>query len=145
MITVAIVTRRLKEGKSYDDFRRAWFHTTGFGTANRMFTLVNAADPREITVIGMTEMNPDDLFSQFMMDVKERLANPLDEVIEPGIVRKFGVLVSEDDFSAGGTIAYRPPSIGGRESDPAGIISELSKVQTAITRASAERDRARDE
>ena len=144
MITVAVVTRRLQEGKSYDDFRRAWFHTTGFGTANRMFTFVNAADQKEITVIGMTEMDPDDLFSAFMMDVKERLANPLDEVIGPGIVRKFGILLAEDDFSADGTIAYRPASIGGKESDPAGIIKELATVQAAVTQASKERDRAKD-
>ena len=26
MITVAIVTRRLKEGKTYEDFRKAWYH-----------------------------------------------------------------------------------------------------------------------
>ena len=31
MITVAIVTRRLKEGKTYEDFRKAWYHTIGFG------------------------------------------------------------------------------------------------------------------
>ena len=109
-----------------------------------MFTYVNAPDPREITVIGMTEMDPDNLLSRFMIDVHERLANPLDEVIEPEITRKFGILVSEDDFSADGTIAYRPPSVGGKESDPAVIIDELSKVQAAITKASAVRDVARD-
>jgi hypothetical protein len=38
----------------------------------------------------MTEMDPDNLVSAFMKDVHERLANPLDEVIGPGIVRKFG-------------------------------------------------------
>jgi hypothetical protein len=29
MITVAIITLRLKEGKTYEDFRRAWYHTVG--------------------------------------------------------------------------------------------------------------------
>ena len=27
MITVAVVTRRLKEGKTYEDFLKAWHHT----------------------------------------------------------------------------------------------------------------------
>ncbi|HII98558.1 MAG TPA: hypothetical protein HA272_04700 [Methanoregula sp.] len=29
--TVSILTRRLKEKKTCEDFRRVWFHTTGFG------------------------------------------------------------------------------------------------------------------
>ena len=33
--TVAILTRRLREGKSYDDFRKAWYHTTGFGVEGK--------------------------------------------------------------------------------------------------------------
>ena len=33
--TVAMITRRLKKGKTYDDFRRAWFHTTGFGVGGK--------------------------------------------------------------------------------------------------------------
>ncbi|MDY9923201.1 hypothetical protein [Methanobacterium sp.] len=37
--------------------------------------------------------------SVLRIDVKERLANPLDKVIEPEIGRAFGILISEDDFS----------------------------------------------
>jgi len=33
--TVSILTRRLREGKTYDDFRKAWFHTTGFGVEGK--------------------------------------------------------------------------------------------------------------
>lgn len=142
--TVAIVTRRLKEGKNYDDFRRAWYHTTGFGTKNRMFTFVNISDPREITVIGMTVMDPDDLMKEFMVDVHERLAHPLDDVIEPGIVRKYGLLLSEDDFSANGSITYQPPSVEGKESDPAWIFEKIAKFGAAISEASGFRDRAKE-
>ncbi|MDY9923200.1 hypothetical protein [Methanobacterium sp.] len=42
--TVAIVTRRLKEGKTYDDFRKEWYHTIGFGASNKMYTIVNTFD-----------------------------------------------------------------------------------------------------
>lgn len=28
---VAIIHRRLREGKTFEDYRRAWFHATGFG------------------------------------------------------------------------------------------------------------------
>jgi len=46
MITVAIVTRRLREGNTYEDFRKAWYHTVGFGTVTRRYSLINAMDPR---------------------------------------------------------------------------------------------------
>jgi hypothetical protein len=47
-------------------------------------------------------------------------------------------------FTADGAIAYRPPSIRGKQSDPAGLIRELATVRAAIQQASAERDAARD-
>lgn len=54
----------------------------------------------EIIVIGFTDMDRDsDPMSVLRIDVKERLANPLDKVIEPEIGRAFGILISEDDFS----------------------------------------------
>jgi len=146
MIQVAIITRRLREGKTYEDFRKAWYHTVGFGTANRMYTAINAFDPREVIVIGTTEMDLDTLLAGFMIDVKERLAHPLDDVIEPEIDRTFGVLVSEDDFSAEGAIEYRPPTVGGQEVDLEQFNGDLERVAEAIARASAERDRSkRDE
>jgi len=60
--TVSILTQRLRESKTYDDFRKAWFHTTGFGvkgkevegSGNRMFTLTNIFDPRGVIVLGFS-------------------------------------------------------------------------------------------
>lgn len=125
MIQVAIVRRRLREGKSYEDFRRAWFHTVGFGTSNRMFSVLNAADPREVIVIGMNETSTDDLRRLIDVDVAERAKNPLDEVIEPSIDRTFGILVAEDDFSDSGEIEYREPKIGGVRTDLASVEADL--------------------
>ncbi|GAB6286612.1 MAG: hypothetical protein STSR0009_28140 [Methanoregula sp.] len=85
MITVAIVTRKLKEGKTYEDFRKAWYHTVGFGMLTKMFTAVNAADPREIIVIGFVETTLDQFQTGLEIDVKERLTHSLDDVIEPEI------------------------------------------------------------
>jgi len=28
---ITIIHRRLREGKTFDDYRKAWFHATGFG------------------------------------------------------------------------------------------------------------------
>ncbi len=146
MIGFSIITRRLKEGKTYEDFRKAWYHTVGFGTPSKLYTTINVFDPREIIVIGFidfAEAKFDELLSGLRIDVKERLANPLDEVIEPEIGRKFGILVSEDDFSAAGAIEYKPPSISGKETDLEKLSHNLSEFGKAIAQASLERDHAR--
>jgi hypothetical protein len=140
MITVAIISRRLKEGKTYADFRKAWYHTVGFGTSSKLYTMINAFDPREIIVMGFIDTERDKLLSTANIDVKERLANPLDDVIEPEIGRKFGILVSEDDFSSVGAIEYKPPSVGGIETDLEEVLRNLSEYKNVITNASKERD-----
>ena len=141
---VSIIRRRLKEGKTYEDFRKAWYHTVGFGTASKLFTVINAFDQREIIVIGFVHVDPgQDVRSISRIDVKERLENPLDAVIEPEIGREFGLLVSEDDFSPAGALAYNPPSIEGKETDLMEIAQGLSEARKLIAEASAERDRAK--
>jgi hypothetical protein len=72
--------------------------------------------------------------------VKQRLANPLDDVVEPEIGREYGILVSEDDFSAPGTIKYKPPSVAGKETDLKEVLCDLSEFKNVTIRASEERD-----
>ena len=89
-------------------------------------------------------MTPEqDPLSIARIEVKDRLANPLDDVIEPEIGREFGILVSEDDFSAAGTLEYKPPSVGGKETDFNEIKEGLAVAQKVIAQASAERDNAK--
>jgi hypothetical protein len=97
-----------------------------------------------ILVIGFVDVDPAmDLRSLLRIDVKERLENPLDAVIEPEIGREFGLLVSEDDFSAAGALAYKPSSIAGTETDPIEIAHGLSEARKLMVEASAERDNAK--
>lgn len=145
MMTVAIVTRRLKEGKTYEDFRKAWYHTVGFGTPTKMYTAINVNDPQEIIVMGFVESELDQYLAGLKIDVKERLDNPLDDVIEPEIGRKFGILVSEDDFSPEGAIDYKPPSVSGRDTDLDEVYNDLSEIARMISLASAERDEFKGE
>jgi hypothetical protein len=115
MIQVAILRRRLREGKTYEDFRKAWYHTVGFDTANRMLTVINVADPREIIVIGLNEIRDmEQVHKLIAIDREERGANPLDGVIEPEIERTFGLLVADDDFSPAGKLDYKPPMVNGK-------------------------------
>jgi hypothetical protein len=141
MKVISIITRKLKDGKTYEDFRQAWFHTIGFGTSSKLYTSINAFDQREIIVVGFVEILPgQDPMTVLRIDVKERLDNPLDHIIEPEIGRIYSILVSEDDFSATGTIKYQPPSINGKVTDLNDISKGLLLAKQLITQASAERD-----
>lgn len=141
MFAIAIVSRRLKEGKTYEDFRKAWFHTTGFATSSNLYTVINAFDPREIIVIGFTETNIDDFQKTLEIDIKERLENPLDAIIESDkTTNKFGLLVSEDDFSATGKIDYKPAAVDGHETDLNQFSDDLRKIADMIQSAIKKRD-----
>jgi hypothetical protein len=150
--TVSLLTRRLKEGKTYEDFRRAWFHTTGFGvegkevegSGNKMFSMINVFDPREVVVIGFSTTTLEQLEDALNIDVKVRGENPLDDVIEPDIGRKFCAMVSEDDFSAAGDIPYKPASLGGKETDMEDFAKTLQTLQGLFGAAGKKRDAVND-
>jgi hypothetical protein len=146
--TVSIITRRLREGKTYEDFRKAWFHTTGFGLGqgttdeyrNRMFSLINMFDPREVIVIGFSKATPGQVEDALKIEVKFRGENPLDDVVEPGIGRTFGLLIAEDDFSAIGQIPYTPAAVQGEVTDMAEFDHTLHAMQALFSAAAAQRD-----
>ena len=117
MIQVSIVTRTLREGKTYNDFRRAWYHSVGFGTTNKMLSMLNVANPREVIVVGLTDVSEESANDLIALDAKERREHSLDDVTEPEIQRTFAILVSEDDFSASGEIDFKPPTVGGEVTD----------------------------
>ena len=138
---VAMIYRKLKEGKTFEDYRKAWYHTHGFGAPTKMYTVINALDPREIISIGIIETNLEQMPSLMQIDVSERLANPLDDVIEQSIVRHFGVVASEDDFSPAGLLEYQPPSVDGEVVNFSEIEAMLSSITEMIAKASQDRDR----
>lgn len=140
-----MVTRTLKPGKTYDDYRKAWFHTVGFGVPTTMYTVINAFKPQEIISIGILDGELMKLFKVMQIDVKDRLANPLDDVIETTIVRNFGVVAAIDDFSADGALTYVPPSVDGELTDYSKIESVLNVIANEISKASVERDKLKNQ
>lgn len=143
---VAIITRTLREGKTFDDYRKAWYHTHGFGVPTQMLTVVNLYDPREIISIGVMELEDvDQLASTLQIDIKERLANPLDDVVEDTIVRKFGIVASEDDFSMAGEIPRKPMTVGGEQVNYSDIEDIINVAAGMFAAAEKERDRRKKE
>jgi hypothetical protein len=105
--------------------------------------MVNAFGPREIIVIGFVETSREELLAMIRIEVKERIIHSLDDMTEPEIVRKFGILVSEDDFSAPGAINYKSPPIAGKETNLKEVAQNLQKIAKAITETSNGRDHAK--
>lgn len=144
MMVISILTRRLKKGKTYDDFRKAWYHTVGYGLPVKLYTAINAFDQREIIVVALGEMRPgQDPTGLVKIEVEERLEHPLDAVIEPEIGRTFGIVVSEDDFSPAGRMEPRPASINGKETNFDEVARGLEMARELFTRAAAEREAAK--
>lgn len=143
---VAIITRTLREGKTFDDYRKAWYHTQGFGVPTTMLTVVDLFDPRKIISIGIMEL--DDIArlpAALHIDIEERLANPLDEVVEDDIVRQFGIIASEDDFSMAGAVPPKPLTVAGEEVRYSDIEKVIGVAAGMFTEAARERDRRKEE
>jgi hypothetical protein len=142
MMFISILTRKLKEGKTYEDFRKAWYHSVGFGGPCKLYSAINVFHPREIIVVALGEIGPEhDPMKILRTDIKERLEHPLETVIEPEIGRMFGIVVSEDDFSPAGEMEFKPPSINGKETNFEEVAQGLAVARKVISQASVERDR----
>src|SRR4051812_24532519 len=122
---VSILVRRLREGKTYEDFRDAWLPEKGFGWPTRVVTAQRLDDPREIVTIGFSDIDPEtaqgllakvgidesgtegesaaasqgDEHLAEVADVQLARRSRISEVIEPEMTRAFYVQVAEDDLS----------------------------------------------
>lgn len=140
---VTIITRTLKPGKTYDDYRRAWYHAHGFGFPTTMYTVINSFNPREIISIaigGSIELEHN-LSLILSIDVKERLSSPLDDIVESTITRKFGLVAAIDDFSKSGELQYVEAQVDGVPTDYDQLTHVFAMINQEIERASKERDR----
>ena len=101
MIVVAVLTRRLREGKSYEDFREAWLPEQGFGFPTRVVSAQAVDDDREIITIGFSQLDQADAEAQLQRigPQEQRRHDKIDEVVEPGMTRRFYVQLAEDDFT----------------------------------------------
>ncbi len=137
---VAIITRRLRPGKNYEDYRRAWFHIIGFGVPTTMYTVIDVFDSRKIISIGVLDCEPDELKKVLEIDVEERGAHPLDDVVESTIVRTFGVVAAVDDFSSAGALNWTLPIVDGEITDYAVLEQSLARGRHLLEEAGAKRD-----
>jgi hypothetical protein len=98
---VSVLVRKLKEGRSYQDFKTAWYPRTGFGVPTRVINAVRRDDPTEILSIGFVDAD-----AATLQAVVARVAaaeasrhEQIDTVIEATVHRALYQIVDDQDFS----------------------------------------------
>jgi hypothetical protein len=101
MIVISVLARRLREGKTYEDFREAWLPDQEFGFPTRVVSAQRADDEREVITIGFSELEEAEAEAQFQRigPQEQRRHERIDAVVEPEMARQFYVQVAEDNFS----------------------------------------------
>ncbi len=101
MIVISVLTRRLREGRTYEDFREAWLPEQGFGFPTRVVSAQRVDDEREVITIGFSELDEHEAEEQLRrIGPQEHLRHDrIDAVVEPEMTRHFYVQVAEDDFT----------------------------------------------
>ena len=122
---IAVLARRLRPGKTYDDFVTAWYPDKGFGFPGRgPIVARNVEDDREILTLGFVDLPGRDRLEEALARVAEQEATRHDriaEVIEATTLRGIYEDVAEYDFATDESVARgRPASItrAGNENDP---------------------------
>jgi hypothetical protein len=100
-VVISILMRRLREGKTLEDFRAAWQREGGFGVPTRVVTGQGLDDPHEILTVGFTDIEPQEIeaFLERTAPEESRRHARIAEVIEPEMTRAFYIQVADDDLS----------------------------------------------
>jgi hypothetical protein len=110
---ISVLVRRLKPGKTYEDFVDAWYPDKGFGFAGRGPILArNLEDDREILAIGFMDPQRDDLPATMeRIGAQEAVRHDrIAEVIESTALRGIYEIEDEFDFSTDETVALGRPA-----------------------------------
>jgi hypothetical protein len=105
---IAVLVRRLREGKTYEDFIDAWYPDKGFRIGGRgPITARNLADEREILTIGFVDLASREEVDEAMVRLAEQEAvrhDRIDETIESTTLRAIYEQLDEFDFSTDETV-----------------------------------------
>jgi hypothetical protein len=119
---ISVLVRRLRPGKTYDDFLAAWYPEKGFGFPGRGPILARSVDDeREILAFGLIDLPDRGQLEQALARVAAQEAvrhDRIAEVIESTTVRGIYEVVDEFDFSTDASVERdRPPGLSARPSE----------------------------
>ncbi|MEZ5077697.1 MAG: hypothetical protein R2725_09660 [Solirubrobacterales bacterium] len=110
---VSVLARRLRPGKTYEDFVRAWYPDEGFGIEGSGPILArNLADEREIVAIAFLDLpaRADLEAASERVAAQEAVRHErIDSVIESTTLRGIYEVADEFDFSTDATVAAGRP------------------------------------
>jgi hypothetical protein len=114
-VFISVLVRRLRPGKTYDDFVDAWYPEKGFGFGGRGPILArNLEDKREILAIGFIDLERDELPATMeRVGAQEAVRHDrIAEVIESTTLRGIYEIEDEFDFSTNETVSRGRPAPG---------------------------------
>jgi hypothetical protein len=110
---VAVLVRRLREGKTYEDFLDAWYPDKGFGFGGRgPITAQSLTDEREILTVGFVDLHSREQLDEAMVRLADQEAvrhDRIDAVIESTTLRAIYEQLDEFDFSTDEAVAGGRP------------------------------------
>ncbi len=98
---VAVFIRTLREGMTFEDFKRAWEADKGFGVPTRVFSATALDDPRLVLTIGFVAVD-DEMLAAGMEAARsqEQIRHDrIDDVIESTELRAMYELRTEHDLT----------------------------------------------
>ena len=110
---IAILIRKLKPGKTYEDFVEAWYPDKGFGIPVQGPDLgINISDNSEIAAVAYLDIADRPTLDEVMDRVSEQEAERhvrISEVIEETTVRAIYKVTGRYDFSTDETVEATGP------------------------------------
>ncbi len=111
---IAVLVRRLRSGRTYEDFVKAWYPDQGFGITVRGPALgVNVDDEREILTLSFIDLSSREQLESALqrLAAQERVRHDrLAGVIESTTVRAIYEQRDEFNFSSDDTVAQGRPA-----------------------------------
>ena len=99
---ISVLVRRLKEGRTHEEFVAEWEADQGFGVPTRVFTAQSLEDPRDVITIGFVAVSAEELAEwAASASAPEAVRHErIDSVIESTELRCMYEVHSEHDFTA---------------------------------------------
>ena len=111
---ISVLIRRLRPGRTYDEFVKAWYPEKGFGVGGRGPILArNLEDESEILAIALVDLPDRASLDDALKRIAEQEAvrhERLEGVIESTTVRGIYEVADEFDFSTDETVEKGRPS-----------------------------------
>ncbi len=98
---VSVFVRRLKEGRTFEDFLAEWEADRGFGVPTRVVNAQSLTDPRDVLSIGFVAVTVDELAEGLAASAPSEAVRHerIDTVIESTTLRCMYEVKTEHDFT----------------------------------------------